>query len=184
MPIDLSKGQRLEVTPTKISVGLGWKPSATPAGEPDLDASVFMLDAARKLPEDHFFIFYNNLNSPDRSVEHSGDVLVGTEKTRDQETITVNFPKVDERVQEMVFVVNIDEADRKKQTFGDVRDAYIRITDAETGKELARYQLSEDFSEESAIEIGRFYRKGDGWKFEAMGYGYSGGLLYFLKKYH
>lgn len=184
MSVDLSKGQRFELSPDRILVGLGWKPSQTPEGEPDLDASVFMLDARRKLPEEHFFIFYNNLASPDRAVEHSGDVLVGTEKDRDEESIKVDFTKVDSRIEEMVFVVNIDEADRKNQTFGDVRDAFIRILDQETGKELARYKLNEDFSKESSIEIGRFYRKGDAWKFEAMGYGYRGGLLHFLKKYH
>lgn len=184
MAIDLSKGQRFELSPDKISVGLGWKPTATPNGEPDLDASVFLLDERRKIPEDHFFVFYNNLNSPDGSVEHSGDAVQATERDRDEEAIQVDFTKVDSRVQEMVFIVNIDEAELRKQTFGDVRDAFIRIVDTSTGEEMARYKLNEDFSGETAIEMGRFYRKGDAWKFEALGYGYQGGLMYFLKKYH
>lgn len=184
MAINLSKGQRIEVGFNKISVGLGWQPAVHGGPEPDLDASVFMVDANRKIPADEYFVFYNNLKSPDASVEHTGDVLEASEGDEDEETINVDLSEVDARVQELIFVVTIHDAGSTNSNFGQVRDAYIRILDEGTNNEIAKYELSEDFSIETSVEIGRFYRKDNKWKFEALGYGYNGGLEYYLQKYN
>ena len=182
MAINLQKGQRVNVGLSKIAVGLGWKP-AIGGEEPDLDASVFMTGSNGKLPKDEFFVFYNNLNSPDGAVEHTGDVLEASGEGDDEETINVELDKVDPSVQELIFVVTIHEPDGK-MNFGQVRDAYIRVIDRDNNEEMMKYELSEDFSIETAVTIGRFYRRDNSWRFEAMGVGRKGGLGEYLGIYN
>lgn len=181
--INLQKGQRIEIGLEKVGVGLGWQPSAEGYEEFDLDASAFMLGANQKLPEDEFFVFYNNLVSPDGAVASSGDNLTGSATDQDDETITVDLAKVDQRIKEILFTVTIHEAEARRQNFGQIRNAYIRIYNAITGEEIARYDLDEDFSIETGVEFGRLYRKNNVWKFDAMGLGSKGGLQFLVDKY-
>lgn len=181
--INLQKGQKIELGLEKVKVGLGWDPSAEGQAEFDLDASAFMLGANKKLPADEFFVFYNNLASPDGAVASSGDDRTGGNSEEDDETITVDLTKVDPRVNEIIFTATIHEAEERRQNFGQVRNAYIRIINDATGEEIARYDLEEDFSIETGVEFGRIYKKGGIWKFDAMGLGNKGGLRYLVDKY-
>jgi tellurium resistance protein TerD len=182
--INLTKGQRIEIGLQKVGVGLGWDPNQSTCYDFDLDASAFMLGEDKKLPVDEFFVFYNNQKSPDGAVESSGDDTTGGNSDGgDDETLTVDLTKVDSRIQEIVFTVTIHEADVRKQNFGQVHNSYIRIYDAANNVDIARYDLDEDFSIETAVEFGRLYKRNGEWKFEAMGVGYKGGLQFFVDKY-
>lgn len=184
--INLEKGQRIsmEKALNKVGVGLGWDPNATGGEDFDLDASAFMLDKDKKTPNDKFFVFFNNLTSFDGAVVSSGDDRTGGNSADgDDETITVNLQNVDTDIQEIVFVASIYEADKRRQNFGQVRNAYIRIYNAETDEEIARYDLEEDFSVETIVEFGRLYRRNDEWRFEAMGIGSKGSLQSLVTKY-
>ncbi len=183
MAINLSKGQRIEIGLSKVGVGLGWDPNAGSGQDFDLDASAFMLGENKKLPQDEFFVFYNNPLSPDGSVESSGDDTTGGNSDGDDETLTVDLSKVDPKIQEIVFTVTIHDYETRKQNFGQVRNSFIRIYNAQTNEEIAKYELDEDFSVETAVEFGRLYKRNGEWKFEAMGIGYKGGLQYFVDKY-
>lgn len=182
--INLQKGQRIEIGLSKVGVGLGWDPNESTGFDFDLDASAFMLGSNKKLPQDEFFVFYNNQKSSDGAVESSGDDLTGGNSDGgDDETLTVDLTKVDPRIEEIIFTVTIHEAIARKQNFGQVHNSYIRIYNAVTNEDIARYDLDEDFSIETAVEFGRLYKRGSEWKFEAMGIGYKGGLQYFVDKY-
>lgn len=184
--INLVKGQRIgiEAGLKKVTVGLGWDPNPDKNNPFDLDASAFMLGANEKLPRDEFFVFYNNQKSPDAAVESLGDDLNGENSDGgDDETITVDLDKVSPEVQSIVFTATIYEYDVRRQNFGQVRNAYIRIYDEVSGQEIARYDLDEDFSIESAVEFGRLYRHNGLWKFQAMGDGCKGGLEALVNKY-
>ena len=183
MAINLTKGQRIEIGLSKVGVGLGWDPNEGTGFDFDLDASAFMLGENKKIPKDEYFVFYNNQKSPDNSVESSGDDLTGGNSDGDDETLTVDLSKVDSKIQEIIFTVTIHDYENRKQNFGQVRNSFIRIYNAQTNEEIAKYELDEDFSIETAVEFGRLYKKGNEWKFEAMGIGYKGGLEYFVKKY-
>jgi tellurium resistance protein TerD len=183
MAINLVKGQRIEIGLSKVGVGLGWDPNEGTGFDFDLDASAFMLGENKKLPADEFFVFYNNPRSPDGAVESSGDDTTGGNSDGDDETLTVDLTKVDAKIQEIVFTVTIHDYEVRKQNFGQVRNSFIRIYNAQTSEEIAKYELDEDFSVETAVEFGRLYKKGREWKFEAMGIGYKGGLHYFVDKY-
>jgi len=183
MAINLTKGQRIEIGLSKVGVGLGWDPNESTGFDFDLDASAFMLGENKKIPKDEFFVFYNNQKSPDNSVESSGDDLTGGNSDGDDETLTVDLTKVDPKIQEIIFTVTIHEAEARRQNFGQVRNSFIRIYNAQTNEEIAKYELDEDFSVETAVEFGRLYKRNGEWKFEAMGVGYKGGLDYFVKKY-
>lgn len=184
MAINLQKGQRIEIGLQKVGVGLGWDPNEGSGFDFDLDASAFMLGSNKKLPQDEFFVFYNNPQSPDGAVESSGDDTTGGNSDGgDDETLTVDIEKVDPRIQEIIFTVTIHEAEKRRQNFGQIRNSYIRVYNANTNEEIARYDLDEDFSIETAVEFGRLYKRGNEWKFEAMGIGYKGGLQYFVDKY-
>ncbi|MEL6897884.1 MAG: TerD family protein, partial [Planctomycetota bacterium] len=148
------------------------------------DASAFLLGESGKIPSDDFFVFYNNQKSPDGAVESSGDDQTGGSSDGDDETLTVEFAKLDPRVTQIMIVVTIHDHETRKQNFGQVRNSFIRIYDDTTGEEICKYELDEDFSVETAIEFGRLYKRGDEWKFEAMGVGYNGGLQTFLGKYN
>ncbi len=182
--INLEKGQRIEVSLTKVCVGLGWDPNKGSGFDFDLDASAFMLNIKGKLPRDEYFVFYNNQSSPDGAVVSSGDDLTGgNSEEGDDETLTVDLGKVSKDVQEIVFTATIHKAEERKQNFGQVHNAYIRIYNAVNDEVIAKYDLDEDFSIETAIEFGRLYRNDGSWKFEAMGIGYKGGLQFFVDKY-
>lgn len=184
--INLEKGQRISMDKglTLVGVGLGWDPNEGTGYDFDLDASAFMLGESGRIPTDEYFVFYNNQKSPDGSVESTGDDLTGGNSDGgDDETINVDLSKVDPKIQEIVFTTTIYKAEERRQNFGQVRNSYIRIYDAKTNAEIARYDLDEDFSIETAVEFGRLYRRGDEWKFEAMGIGNKGGLQSLVNKY-
>lgn len=184
--INLEKGQRISMDKglTLVGVGLGWDPNEGTGCDFDLDASAFMLGESGRIPTDEYFVFYNNPKSPDGSVESTGDDLTGGNSDGgDDETINVDLSKVDPKIQEIVFTATIYKAEERRQNFGQVRNSYIRIYDAKTNAEIARYDLDEDFSIETAVEFGRLYRRGDEWKFEAMGIGNKGGLQSLVNKY-
>ncbi len=183
MAINLTKGQRIDIGLSKVGVGLGWDPNESTGFDFDLDASAFMLGDNKKLPADEFFVFYNNPKSPDGSVESSGDDLTGGNSDGDDETLTVDLTRVDPKVQEIVFTVTIHDYETCKQHFGQVRNSIIRIYNAQTNEEIAKYELDEDFSIETAVEFGRLYKRNGEWKFEAVGVGQKGGLADYLQKY-
>lgn len=183
MAINLQKGQREVLNAPKFTIGLGWDANATSTGTQfDLDASVFIMGDNQKLVADEFFVFYNNLTSPDGAVEHTGDNLTGA-GDGDDEQIKVDLSLTDARVTEMSIVVTIHDADARKQNFGQVRNSFVRIMDA-SGTELMKYELEEDFSIETAVEFGRIYKRNNEWKFEAVGAGMRGGLQDYLNKYN
>ena len=184
--INLEKGQRISMEKTlhKVGVGLGWDPNTNDGEDFDLDASAFMLGANKKTIDDTYFVYYNNMSSKDGSVKSSGDDRTGgNSATGDDETITVNLHDVDHSVVEIVFAASIYEAEKRRQNFGQVRNAYIRIYNAETDEEIAKYDLEEDFSIETVVEFGRLYRRNGEWRFEAMGIGSKGGLQSLVTKY-
>jgi tellurium resistance protein TerD len=185
MAINLQKGQKIDIGLSKITVGLGWDPKEGTGFDYDLDASAIMIDETRKLIDEDYFVFYNNLKSPDNSLTHTGDDPTGGNSDgEDDEAIKVDLNLVNEKVQEILFVVTIEDFERRKQNFGQVRNSYIRIVDDATHTEIAKYELDEDFSIETGVEFGRLYKKNGNWKFEASGIGYKADLGYFLEKYY
>ena len=184
MAISLVKGQKIDIGLSKISVGLGWNPNEGTRNAFDLDASAFMINASRIIPEDNYFVFYGNIDSPDGALHHTGDDPTGGNSAEgDDETIQVDVSKVNADIQEILFVVTIHDAAARKQNFGQVRNSYIRIVDDATNQEIAKYELGEDFSIETGIEFGRLYKRDNKWKFEASGIGYKEDLSFFLSKY-
>lgn len=185
MAINLQKGQKIDIGLSKITVGLGWDPNEGTSHDFDLDASAIMIDNARKLLDEDYFIFYNNLKSPDGSLEHTGDDPDGKSSDGDDdEAIRVDLNKIDDKVNEILFIVTIDDFERRKQNFGQVRNSYIRIVDEASNQEIAKYELDEDFSIETGVEFGRLYKRNGQWKFEASGIGYRADLGFFLEKYY
>ncbi|SEP26796.1 TerD family protein [Mucilaginibacter sp. AW1-7] len=183
MAINLQKGQRESIHAPKFTIGLGWDTNSSSTGSAfDLDASVFILGDNKRLLADEYFVFYNNLVSPDGAVEHTGDNLTGA-GDGDDEQVKVDLSKADAKISEICIVVTIHEAEARKQNFGQVRNSFIRIFDAETGADILKYELEEDFSIETAVEFGRIYKKDNNWKFEAVGVGMKGGLQDYLNKY-
>lgn len=184
MAINLEKGQRVAVELPKFTIGLGWDTNQTSTGvDFDLDASAFILGDNGKILADEYFVFYNNLKSPDEAVEHTGDNLTG-EGEGDDESIMIDLSKIDPRAKEITFVVTIHKADERRQNFGQVRNAFIRIYNSSTGEEILRYDLDEDFSIETSVEFGRLYKRNGQWKFEAIGTGQKAGLAEYLNKYN
>ncbi|MEV0478932.1 TerD family protein [Streptomyces prunicolor] len=159
---------------TNVLIGLGWDARSTTGADFDLDASALLCNGGRVLG-DEWFIFYNQLTSPDGSVEHTGDNLTG-EGEGDDESILVDLSKVPANVDKIVFPVSIHDADVRGQTFGQVSNAFIRVVNQADGLELARYDLSEDASTETAMIFGELYRYQGEWKFRAVGQGYASGL--------
>ena len=189
MSINLSKGERISLSKEapgmkKVVAGLGWDVNVSDTGSDfDLDVSVFMLGASGKIPQEKYFVFYNNLKSPDASVESMGDSRTGKGEG-DDETITIDLLKVDSIIEEIIFVVTVYEAEKRRQNFGQVRNSYIRIYDEENEEEVTKYELEEDFSRETAIEFGKLYKKNSEWRFQAVGEGYNSGLESFVQKYN
>ncbi|MGW4288142.1 TerD family protein [Streptomyces sp. NPDC004673] len=180
MGVSLSKGGNVSLTKeapglTAVIVGLGWDVRTTTGTDFDLDASALLVNNAGKVASDQHFVFFNNLKSPDGSVEHTGDNLTG-EGEGDDEQVKVNLATVPADVDKIVFPVSIYEAENRQQSFGQVRNAFIRVVNQADGQELARYDLSEDASTETAMVFGELYRNGPEWKFRAIGQGYASGL--------
>ena len=180
MAISLQKGGNVNLSkedPTlkRVVIGLGWDPRATDGTTFDLDGSAFLLRGDGKVRADHDFIFYNNLKSNDGAVQHTGDNRTG-QGEGDDERIVVDLARVPQEIERIAFSVTIHEADVRRQNFGMVGRAFIRCVNAEGEREIARYDLSEDSSTETAMIFGELYRYGAQWKFRAVGQGYNGGL--------
>ncbi len=184
MAINLQKGQRESIHAPKFTIGLGWYTNNSSTGTGfDLDASIFILGENKKILSDNHFVFYNNLKTPDGSVEHTGDNLTG-DGDGDDEQIKIDLSKIDANASEICIVVTIHDAENRKQNFGQVRNSFVRIFDAATNADILKYELEEDFSVETAVEFGRIYKRNNEWKFEAVGMGMRGGLEDFLNKYN
>ncbi|TDC10941.1 TerD family protein [Streptomyces sp. 8K308] len=180
MGVTLSKGGNVSLTKeapglTAVVVGLGWDVRTTTGADYDLDASALLCTASGKVASDQHFVFYNNLTSPDGSVEHTGDNLTG-EGEGDDEAIKVNLAAVPAEIASIVFPVSIHDAVARGQSFGQIRNAFIRVVNQANGAEIARYDLSEDAATETAMIFGELYRHGAEWKFRAVGQGYASGL--------
>ncbi len=189
MTISLSKGQKVSLE--KVSpgieaafVGLGWDVKATDTGvDFDLDASVFMVGENEKLVSDKHLVFYNNKKSPDEAVEYMGDNRTGAGEG-DDELIIVDLRKIGTEVAKLVFTVTIYEAEQRKQNFGQVSNAYVRLMNVKTKEELIRYDLDEDYSIETAMIMAELYRKDGEWRMNAVGAGYGGGLPALLTRFN
>ena len=180
MAISLQKGGNVNLSKEapgmkKMLVGLGWSMRATDGDAFDLDGSVFLLNAGGKVRSDADFVFYNQNKSSDGSVVHSGDNRTG-EGEGDDESVTIELDKVSADVEKIAVCVTIHDAEAKRQNFGMVASAYVRCVDATTNVEVARYDLSEDASVETAMIFGEIYRHNGEWKFKAIGQGFKGGL--------
>jgi len=180
MAVSLSKGGNVSLSKeapglTHITVGLGWDARVTDGQEFDLDACVFAVGEDGKVHDDAGFIFYNNKTSTDGAIEHLGDNRSGAGEG-DDEQVHVELPRLAANVKKLVFSVTIHDADNRKQSFGQVANAYIRVVNKVDGKELARYDLSEDASTETAMIFAELYRNAEEFKFKAVGQGFAGGL--------
>jgi tellurium resistance protein TerD len=180
MGVNLTKGGNVSLTKaapglSAVTLGLGWDARTTDGTSFDLDASAIGLGADGKVVSNEHFVFYNNKRSPDGSIEHGGDNLTG-EGSGDDEVITVNVAAVPPNIEKVAVAVSIYDADVKGLSFGQVRNAYIRVVNQTDSVELARYDLSEDASTETAMVFGELYRNGAEWKFRAIGQGYASGL--------
>lgn len=187
MGISLKKGQNTSLTKgapglVELSIGLGWDVRTTVGKDFDLDATAFMLGVNGKVGQDEHFIFYNNPVSPCGSVEASGDNRTGEGDGAD-ESIKVRIPKIPASVARVAFSASIHEAEDRKQSFGQVSNAFINVLNGQTGEELARFDLTEDFSTETAVIFGELYRHNDEWKFRAVGQGFNGGLEALLTQF-
>ncbi len=180
MGVSLAKGGNVSLTKeapglTNVIIGLGWDVRTTTGADHDLDASAIMLGGDGKVLSDSHFVFFNNLTSPDGTVEHTGDNLTG-EGDGDDEALTVNLAGMAAQVTKIVFPVSIYDADNRGQNFGQVTNAFIRVVNQADQREIARFDLSEDASTETAMVFGELYRHSGEWKFRAVGQGFNGGL--------
>ncbi len=180
MAVSLKKGQNVSLTKEApglktVIFGLGWDVRLTDGTSFDLDASGFVLDEAGKVLSDAHFVFYNNAKDPSGAVSHGGDNLTG-EGEGDDEQITISLGTMTPNAAKVAFVVTIHDAETRNQNFGQVSNAFIRAVNADNNVEIARYDLSEDASIETAMIFGELYRHGSDWKFKAIGQGYAGGL--------
>lgn len=192
MAINLEKGGRINLSKDspslkKVRVGLGWDANKfSGGGEYDLDASAFICkyDAAGspKLIDDSYFLFYGNKLTPDGAVSHTGDNRTG-DAVGDDETIIVDLTKLNPEASELSFIVTIHEADKRKQTFGQIEKSQITLYDDETGNVIAKYSLEDDFTSETAVQFGSIYKKDGSWMFKAVGQGFKRGLADFVTAY-
>ena len=187
MAVTLSKGQNVSLSKTDpllkhILIGLGWDARSSDGQDFDLDASVFMTADNGKVPSDDYFVFYNQLKSPCGSVQHTGDNLTG-DGDGDDESVIVELEKVPANIKSLFVTVTIHDAERRRQNFGQVSNAFVRLVNHETGQEVLRFDLSEDYSTETAMVFGEVYRHNGDWKFRAIGQGYAGGLLALCNQY-
>lgn len=187
MAISLNKGGNLSLSKTdpslsRLLIGLGWDERVTSGAEFDLDASAFLLGTNGKVRGDHDFIFYNQLRSPEGAVEHTGDNRSGVGEG-DDEVIKVNLTQVPADVDKIAITVTIHDAQVRNQNFGQVQNAFIRVVNEDTGAEVVRFDLAEDYSVETAMVFGEVYRYNGEWKFRAVGQGYAGGLAAMCAQY-
>lgn len=187
MPVSLSKGGNVNLSKeapglTNIVIGLGWDVRATDGAAFDLDASAFLLTPGGKVRGDGDFIFFNNLKSADGAVEHTGDNRTGAGEG-DDEQIKVDLMRVAQDVDKLAVTVTIYDADARRQNFGMISHAFMRVVNGATNQEIARFDLSEDASTETAMIFGEIYRSGSEWKFRAVGQGFAGGLGPLAKNY-
>ncbi|TWF80913.1 tellurium resistance protein TerD [Pseudonocardia hierapolitana] len=187
MSVSLTKGGNVSLSKeapglTNVVVGLGWDARTTTGVEYDLDASAIVAGAEGKVLSDGHFIFFNNKTTPDGTVEHTGDNLTG-EGEGDDEQIKIHLAGLPAEADKIVFLVSIYKGDELGQSFGQVRNAFIRVVNAADSKEIARYDLSEDASTETAMVFGEVYRNGADWKFRAVGQGYASGLVGIARDY-
>jgi tellurium resistance protein TerD len=187
MAVTLAKGGNVSLSKeapglTAVAVGLGWDVRTTMGADFDLDASALLVGSNGKVLSDSHFVFYNNLASPDGSVQHTGDNLTG-EGEGDDETINVELSTVPGEVEKIVFPVSIYDAPARNQSFGQVRNAYIRVVNRSNDSEIARYDLTEEASAETAMVFGELYRYNGEWKFRAVGQGYANGLAGIARDY-
>jgi len=187
MAISLTKGGNISLSKTdptlkNLIVGLGWDARPTDGADFDLDASAFMVKEDGKVRSDSDFIFYNQTKSTCGSIEHTGDNRTG-EGDGDDESVIVLLDKIPADIQRVVFTVTIHDAELRKQNFGQVSKAYVRVVNKDSSSEVARYDLSEDASIETAMIFGELYKHGAEWKFKAVGQGYAGGLAALARQY-
>ena len=187
MAISLNKGGNLSLSKTdptlvRILIGLGWDERATDGASFDLDASAFLLTASGKVRGDHDFIFYNQLKSQDGSVEHTGDNRSG-QGDGDDESLVVDLSKVSPEIEKIAITVTIHDAQSRGQNFGQIANAFIRVVNQDSGIEIVRFDLAEDYSTETAMVFGEVYRHNGEWKFRAVGQGYAGGLAAMCQQY-
>jgi tellurium resistance protein TerD len=188
MPVSLQKGQKVSLTKgnpglKKVVVGLGWDVNQfDTGGDFDLDAAAFLLTDSGKVSRQEDFIYFGNLTHPSGSVQHMGDNLTGAGEG-DDEQIRVDLSKVPEHITKIAFTVTIYEPEQRRQNFGQINNAFIRIYNEDTGEEMLRYDLGEDFSIETAAVFGEVYKNGSEWKFNAIGSGYQGGLKALCTQY-
>ena len=187
MAISLIKGQNISLSKTdpnlkNVLVGLGWDTRSTDGQDFDLDTSVFMATENGKVPSDRHFIFYNQLVSPCGGVEHTGDNLTG-DGDGDDESVIVRLDKVESNIKSLFITVTIHDAEARRQNFGQVSNAFVRIVNNDTSEEIVRFDLSEDYSTETAMVFGEIYRHNGEWKFRAIGQGYTGGLYSLCQQY-
>ncbi|APA96347.1 Tellurium resistance protein TerD [Nocardia seriolae] len=187
MSVSLAKGGNVSLSKqapnlTKVAVALGWDVRSTTGADFDLDASAMACGPNQRVVSDKHFVFYNNLRSPEGAIEHTGDNLTGAGEG-DDEVINVDLAAMPPTITNIFFPVSIYEAETRRQAFGQVRNAYIRVIDAVTGSELTRFDLSEDASTETAMVFGELYRHGNEWKFRAIGQGYASGLAGIARDY-
>ena len=187
MAVTLSKGQNVSLSKTDpllkhILIGLGWDARSSDGQDFDLDASVFMTADNGKVPSVDYFVFYNQLKSPCGSVQHTGDNLTG-DGDGDDESVIVELEKVPANIKSLFVTVTIHDAETRRQNFGQVSNAFVRLVNHETGQEVLRFDLSEDYSTETAMVFGEVYRHNGDWKFRAIGQGYAGGLLALCNQY-
>lgn len=181
MPVSLSKGQKISLTKNnpglkKVIVGLGWDVNVFDTGSAfDLDSCAFLLTDSGKVSKPEDFVFYGNLNHPSGAVTHLGDNLTGA-GDGDDEQITIDLSQIPAEITRIAFTVTIHEAEQRRQNFGQVNNSFIRLCNEETGEEILRYDLGEDFSIETAVVFAELYKHGSEWKFNAIGSGYQGGL--------
>lgn len=188
MPVNLKKGQKVSLTKEnpglkRVVVGLGWDVNAfDTGGDFDLDAAAFLLTDSGKVKDSGDFVFYGNLKHTSGSVQHMGDNLTGA-GDGDDEQIKVDLSMVPGDISKIAFSATIYEAEARRQNFGQVNNAFIRIYNEEIGEEILRYDLGEDFSIETAVVFGELYKNGNEWKFNAIGSGYQGGLAALCANY-
>ncbi len=188
MPVSLQKGQKVSITKdnpglSKVVVGLGWDVNQfDTGGDFDLDTAAFMLTDSGKVSRQEDFVFFGNLTHPSGSVQHMGDNLTGA-GDGDDEQIKVDLSLVPANITKIAFSVTIYDAETRRQNFGQVNNAFIRIYNEATGEEILRYDLGEDFSIETAAVFGEMYKNGNEWKFNAIGSGYQGGLAALCANY-
>ncbi|MCG2574670.1 TerD family protein [Acinetobacter sp. ME22] len=187
MAITLNKGGNLSLSKTdpsltQVLVGLGWDARATDGVDFDLDASAFLLGANDKVRGEHDFIFYNQPRSPEGSVEHTGDNRTGA-GDGDDESLKIDLTRLPADVNKIIFTVTIHDAEARRQNFGQVQNAFIRIVNNASQHEIVRFDLNEDYSTETAMVFGELYRHNGEWKFRAVGQGYAGGLRMMCHQY-